>query len=51
MKGTLPEKMQKNDRLLFYYSGHGGDNNGGTGYMLFSNAEKGKFWGNECPRR
>jgi len=47
MKGTLPEKMQKNDRLLFYYSGHGGDNNGGTGYMLFSKAEKGKFWGND----
>src|SRR5690348_788613 len=47
MKGALPEKMQKNDRLLFYYSGHGGDNNGGTGYMLFSSAEKGKFWGKD----
>lgn len=47
MKGVLPSKMQRTDRLLFYYSGHGGDNHGGTGYMLFSKADKGKFWGND----
>ncbi len=47
IKGILPDKMQKNDRLLFYYSGHGGDNHGGTGYMLFTGAEKGKFYGKD----
>lgn len=45
VKDVLPGKMQKDDRLLFYYSGHGGDNQGQTGYMLFANAEKGHFYG------
>jgi len=44
IKSTLPSKMQKNDRLLFYYSGHGGDNNGNTGYLLFGNARKDEFF-------
>jgi hypothetical protein len=44
IKSTLPSKMQKNDRLLFYYSGHGGDNNGNTGYLLFGNAKKDEFF-------
>jgi hypothetical protein len=47
IKAILPSKMQKNDRLLFYYSGHGGDNQGNTGYLLFGNAQKGQFYGNE----
>jgi hypothetical protein len=41
-------KMNENDRLLFYYSGHGGDkadSDGKTGYMMFSGAQKGEFWG------
>jgi uncharacterized caspase-like protein len=45
MKGVFASKLHRNDRLLFYYSGHGGDNQGTTGYMLFSNAQKGQFWG------
>lgn len=46
IKATLPSRMAKNDRLLFYYSGHGGDNQGNTGYLLFSNAQPGQFYGN-----
>jgi caspase domain-containing protein len=37
--------MSKNDRLVFYYSGYGGDHQGDTGYMLFGKARKGEFWG------
>jgi len=39
----FPEKLQKNDRLLFYYSGHGADIGSGVGYMQFSGARPGKF--------
>src|SRR5260370_15639875 len=35
VKGIFPAKMAESDRLLFYYSGHGGDAPGQTGYMLF----------------
>jgi len=45
VKGIIPAGMSKNDRLLFYYSGHGGDDKGDTGYMLFSQAQRGEFWG------
>jgi hypothetical protein len=45
VKEVIISKMEKNDRLLFYYSGHGGDNKGKTGYMLFGKAQKGQFWG------
>jgi hypothetical protein len=45
VKGIIPAEMSKNDRLLFYYSGHGGDDKGDTGYMLFGRAKKGEFWG------
>lgn len=46
IKGILPNRMDKNDRLLFYYSGHGGNpSNAETGYMLFSKARKGAFYG------
>jgi hypothetical protein len=37
-------KRDAKDRLLFYYSGHGADNKGRTGYMQFANAEPGRFW-------
>src|SRR5215469_6187697 len=47
IKGILPQKMQKNDRLFFYYSGHGGDNQGSTGYMLFGGAQRGQFYGKD----
>jgi hypothetical protein len=45
IKARIGKTASKYDRLLFYYSGHGGDNGGKTGYMLFSHAEKGQFWG------
>jgi len=38
-----PMKLQAEDRLLFYYSGHGADQNGKTGYMQFSEADPDKF--------
>jgi hypothetical protein len=47
IKGIIVGGMKKNDRLLFYYSGHGGDNQGKTGYMLFGKAKKGEFWGQQ----
>jgi Caspase domain len=47
VKAVLPARMQKNDRLIFYYSGHGGDNQGNTGYLLFGNAKKDQFYGND----
>lgn len=47
MKDAIGGRMQQNDRLFFYYSGHGADNHGKTGYMLFGNAHKGQFWGQQ----
>lgn len=47
VKGKLPASMAKEDRLLFYYSGHGGDNKGQTGYMLFGGAQRGQFYGQD----
>jgi uncharacterized caspase-like protein len=46
VKGILPDKMSSPDRLLFYYSGHGGDQKG-NGYMLFGGAQSGKFFGQD----
>ena len=45
VKGIIPQELGKNGRLLFYYSGHGGDDKGDTGYMLFGKAQRGEFWG------
>lgn len=45
IKGIIAGTMSRNDRLLFYYSGHGADNQGKTGYLLFGKAQKGQFWG------
>jgi WD40 repeat protein len=36
------KELNKNDRLLFYYSGHGADLGGNTGYMQFSNCKTNK---------
>jgi len=54
VKGVIPGMMNENDRLLFYYSGHGGDHHdkaghvvGKTGYMLFGGAREGQFWGQQ----
>lgn len=47
IKEILPQHLDDNDRLLFYYSGHGDDNEGDTGYMQFANAEPGRFYGNQ----
>ena len=35
MMEGFPEKLEKDDRLLFYYSGHAGDPGGGHPYLLF----------------
>lgn len=40
MVNRLPKELGDNDRLLFYYSGHGADIGGATGYMQFSQARK-----------
>jgi uncharacterized caspase-like protein len=45
IKGKFGKELTENDRLLFYYSGHGGDNQGRTGYMQFGKAQKDEFWG------
>lgn len=46
MENIFPEKLDKQDRLLFYYSGHGADREGSiTGYMQFSKAKPGDFAG------
>ena len=39
------EYLTANDRLLFYYSGHGGDKQGRVGYLQFSSAVPGNFAG------
>ncbi len=38
MHGTLPHLLTSEDRLLFYFSGHGADV-GGRGFMLFAKAK------------
>jgi hypothetical protein len=45
MKDKFPKFLNEQDRLLFYYSGHGGDTKGRTGYMQFSNAKPNSFYG------
>ncbi|CAM2069136.1 Caspase family protein [Sulfidibacter corallicola] len=46
-KDVLPKYLKEGDRLLFYFSGHGADDAGHTGYMQFSGAKKGQFWGSQ----
>lgn len=45
IKGYLSGRMSENDRLLFYYSGHGADGQGSTGYMQFGMAQNKAFYG------
>jgi hypothetical protein len=51
VKGKIANGASKYDRLLFYYTGHGGllgskgVNQGETGYMLFGAAQPGQFYG------
>jgi len=47
MVNLLPKEIGENDRLLFYYSGHGADIGGATGYMQFSQARQGVFDSNQ----
>ncbi|HLC17142.1 MAG TPA: DUF1566 domain-containing protein [Thermodesulfovibrionia bacterium] len=47
IKDKLPKEYSSHDRLLFYYSGHGADGGGRTGYMQFSGAQPDKFAGNQ----
>ncbi len=48
IKEELPQRIGKEGRLLFYFSGHGADKTGSnTGYMQFSQARAGKFFGND----
>jgi TPR repeat protein len=39
----FPIALTSKDRLLFYYSGHGGELNRRTPFLLFQDAEPGKF--------
>lgn len=43
MFNVFPEKLKKQDRLLFYYSGHGADIKANTGYMRFSKAKPDQY--------
>ncbi len=43
IRNKFPRWLKREDRLLFYYSGHGDDAEGRTGYMQFSNARKNNF--------
>lgn len=45
IRNKIPRLLKPEDRFLFYYSGHGGDNKGKTGYMQFSEAQPGNFVG------
>jgi hypothetical protein len=45
MKGVFRNQLSPNDRLLFYYAGHGADLEGETGYMQFSQARSSEFYG------
>jgi hypothetical protein len=45
VKGKIDPASSSDDRLLFYYSGHGADSRGDVGYLLFGADEKGKFYG------
>lgn len=47
MVNVLPKQVGPNDRLLFYYSGHGADIGGATGYMQFEEARQGVFDANQ----
>jgi hypothetical protein len=43
MMDDFPRRLGRRDRLLFYFSGHGTDAGGATGYILLSDAKKGQF--------
>ncbi len=45
VKRVLPNLVGFHGRILFYYSGHGGDENSKSGYMLFRNFKPGEFFG------
>ncbi|MCP4356246.1 MAG: hypothetical protein GY793_11615 [Proteobacteria bacterium] len=47
IRNVFPMMLNKEDRLFFYYSGHGADSRGRTGYMQFSKAEPGNFAGSQ----
>jgi hypothetical protein len=43
MLNRFSKELRRNDRLLFYFVGHGTDRNATTGYLLFRNASKEKY--------
>jgi WD40 repeat protein len=43
MLNRFATELGRNDRLLFYFAGHGTDKNASTGYLLFRDASKDKF--------
>ncbi len=45
VRNKIGRSLKPRDRFLFYYSGHGADNKGKTGYMQFSQALSGDFVG------
>ncbi|MDM8523268.1 SUMF1/EgtB/PvdO family nonheme iron enzyme [Desulfococcaceae bacterium HSG8] len=46
MRNKFRRSLKKNDRLLFYYSGHGADLGGRTGYIQLSRARPDDFAAN-----
>lgn len=46
MSSYFPNKLTKDDRLIFFFSGHGDDNNGSTGYIQFKKSKKKVFYEN-----
>ena len=45
VRNKIGRSLKPRDRFLFYYSGHGADNRGKTGYMQFSQAVSNDFVG------
>ncbi|MBI3667553.1 MAG: hypothetical protein HY236_15225 [Acidobacteria bacterium] len=43
MVNRLPKEVTAQDRLLFYFSGHGADIGGATGYLQFAGAKREEF--------
>lgn len=47
VRNKIGRSLKPRDRFLFYYSGHGADNRGKTGYMQFAQAVSGDFVGTQ----
>lgn len=47
VRNKIGRNLKSRDRFMFYYSGHGADNRGKTGYMQFAQAVPGDFVGTQ----